>query len=448
VNIFETDYYALERDLIFITNEMTENGFPLNVPAAQGLLAELETRGADVAAELQIALPPREIVTEFWPKVNNKTKGYIKGELFLKRTIEPFNPNSGPQFAERMIDLHGWVPRIMTEGGAPAVNAKVLGTLAFPEAALLLQHKTIAKRVTMLTGEKGLLTTVGGDGCLHTSYRTLGTVTGRASHSPNVAQVPKVLRGKDGAILKGTDGAWGFEFRSLFGPPPGWLLVGSDMAGLELRCLAHALFPWDGGAFAVLVCNGDVHSTNQAAAGLASRETAKTLAYAIIYGAGDYRAGTIIDPDGDDEFHVRQIGAAAKQRLISGIPGFRDLFRWLDAFNSSEIPGLDGRPLFARKPHTRLNTMLQAMGSILCKRWIVMIGEELDRRGLIQGHNGDFMWMAWVHDEVIIAARTPQIAEIVAEVCKAAAVAAGAYYSFNCAIAAGSAVGQTWADIH
>ncbi len=443
---FQTDYYALERDTKYLCNEMTENGFRVDVTAAQTLLGDLEQRGGEVAAELQVALPPQWVETTITPKRDNKTRGYIKGVPFTKRKLIPFNPASGAQFAARMMALYAWQPRVLTDTGAPCTNAKVLGTLPYREAKVLLAYKTIAKRQTMLTGERGLLNTVGGDGYLHTEYFTLGTVTGRASHSPNVAQIPKVHSSKQHGVLKGVAGAWGFEFRSLFLPPPGWLLVGADMAGLELRNLAHYLSPYDNGQYSRLVCDGDVHTANQMAAGLDSRDTAKTLAYAVLYGAGDYRAGIIVDPDEDDEYMVRAIGQAAKEGLISGICGFQDLFRWVDSFGGNEIPGLDGRPLFARKKHTRLNTLLQACGAILCKRWLLLIAAELDRLGLYAGH--DFCFAAWIHDEVQIAVRTQEIAEIVRNVCIAMAVEAGRYYTLQCPTAGSAKIGANWAETH
>jgi hypothetical protein len=41
---FSTGYYSLERDVRVICNQMTENGFRVDVPGAQALTAELEQR--------------------------------------------------------------------------------------------------------------------------------------------------------------------------------------------------------------------------------------------------------------------------------------------------------------------------------------------------------------------------------------------------------------------
>jgi len=100
-----------------------------------------------------------------------------------------------------------------------------------------------------------------------------------------MAQVPRV-----GA-------PWGEECRSLFIATEGYVLVGVDASGLELRCLAHYTYPFDGGRYTEAILNGDVHTTNQEAAGLPDRDKAKTFIYALIYGAGEAKLGSIIDGD-------------------------------------------------------------------------------------------------------------------------------------------------------
>ena len=42
------------------------------------------------------------------------------------------------------------------------------------------------------------------------------------------------------------------------------------------------------------VVTGDIHTANQKAAGLPTRDAAKTFIYALIYGAGPAKIGTIV----------------------------------------------------------------------------------------------------------------------------------------------------------
>ena len=164
-----------------------------------------------------------------------------------------------------------------------------------------------------------------------------GTVTGRASHfKPNLAQVPA------------TRAPYGKQCRELFTVPPDYVLVGSDLSGLELRCLAHFLN--DGGDYAKEVIDGDVHTANMAAAGLATRDQAKTFIYALLYGAGNAKIGSIVGGDA-------AAGARLRQQFLDGFPAFASLLRAVKA--AVENKGHDRpdlRKLVVRSEHAALNT--------------------------------------------------------------------------------------------
>lgn len=77
-------------------------------------------------------------------------------------------------------------------------------------------------------------------------------------------------------------------------------MVGIDAAGLEGRCLAHYLYPYDHGEYAKAVREGkkehgtDIHTMNMKALGITSRDDAKTWFYAWLYGAGVGKLGKIL----------------------------------------------------------------------------------------------------------------------------------------------------------
>jgi DNA polymerase-1 len=450
-----TDWYALERDLLSTTLRIEAAGFPMNRSKAQALLAELQDAEAENAAALQLMLPPQDEIEVFIPKRNNKTKNYVAGVPFHKHREVGFNPASGAQFHSRMLVRYGvWPSTVTTKTGAPSVTAAVLATLPWPEAETLHHLKVATKRVGMLSGPNGFLTKLADDDRLHTVYHTLGTITGRCSHAPNAAQVPAIQKQKvqqpDGSTVEepliGASGAWGVEFRRLFHAPDGWTLVGVDLKGLEARVLAHYLAIWDGGDYARLVTGGaDLHAINQLNTGTSTRAAAKRLFFATIFGCGNRKAGTIVDPSEDDDATLTQLGKITKDALIAGITGFAELFQWLDAMPDDALPGLDGRPIFGRKRHARVNTIIQSAGAIISKRWIVLTDQALHDAGL--RWDTDFQIAAWVHDELVIACR-PEIAEQIAEIAKRCAVLAGEYYHLDCPMAADAHIGSTWADVH
>lgn len=441
------DWYRLELDVAYLCERLQRTGVPFDVPQAQALLAQLQTDADRYASDLQTAFPPQLVEEVFIPKRNNQTKGYQAGVPFIKRKLQAFNPGSHPQVVERLIARHGWQPTVLSAGGAPSVKTAVLETLAFPEAETLIRHRTVDKRISMMTGDNGWLTLFDqSDSRLHTQYFSHGTITGRATHKPNISQVPRVLLDADKQPLIGAAGRYGYECRSLFGPRPGWLMVGADMAGLELGCLAHYLAAYDGGSYAQTVTAGDPHALTQSATGLTSRDRAKRLIYATIYGCGALTAGGIVEPDESDQYVVREIGAAARTALIDGIAGFGALFRWLDSFNSNFIPGLDGRQLQVRKKFAALNTLLQSTGAILCKRWLVLCEQAIQQAGLV--HGVDYEFLIYNHDEQQWGARSVEIAEQIGQIAVEQAVAAGVHYDFACPTAGTSKIGKNWAETH
>ena len=147
------------------------------------------------------------------------------------------------------------------------VDESVLSGLDYPPCKLLTECLLVAKRIAQLAeGDQAWLKLVK-KGRIHGFINPNGAVTGRATHAyPNIAQVPA------------SGSPYGHECRELFGIPQGWnALVGADASGLELRCLAHFMAKWDGGAYGEILLNGDIHTANQEAAGLPTRNNAKTF---------------------------------------------------------------------------------------------------------------------------------------------------------------------------
>ena len=438
----------LEHEVAALCQRMTAFGFKMDMPALNALFADLSARSADLRRRLEAAFPPIERQTTFMPKRDNSKIGYKAGVPFIKRRMERFNPSSRAQIAERLELKYNWKAQRDGRTGNVILDDDVLKTLDFPEVALLREYMAIEKILAMSsTGRNAWMKMVDDDGVLHPRYRSCGAVTGRFTHSsPNIAQVPSVQKGKDGEVLLDIHGGFGWESRSCFTVPEGWYLVGADMSGLELRCLAHYLAEWDDGAYGRELLTGDIHTMNQKAAGLPSRAVAKTFTYGWLYGAGPELLGSYLVPDGTSEEKIKA-GKAAINKMLKALPALNKLRKWCaEQAKVGRIKAIDGRMLPVRKEHAALNTLLQSCGAIVCKWWSCRIVYLMEAEGFVWG--SDFGISANVHDENQIACRTLQIAERAASIAVQAAREAGEHFNLQCPLDGEAKIGRTWAETH
>ena len=110
------------------------------------------------------------------------------------------------------------------------------------------------------------------------------------------------------------------------------------------------------------------------------------------------------------------------------------------------LKGLDGRPLHVRSLHSALNLLLKSAGALICKKWILLLEENLINLGL--DHGADFQYMAWVHDEVQVACRTKEIAETVIKVAQESMRQAQEFFGFRVQLDTEGKIGRSWFDCH
>lgn len=424
-----TESVELEHSFAAVIQKQESQGFNFNEAAATDLYKRLLVRQSELSGELQAVFPPWEIREPFTPKVNNKTRGYVKGQTVDKVRSVIFNPSSRDHIADRLQVVRGWKPVDFTDNGKPKVDELVLSKLDYPEAKLLTEYLLIDKRIGQLaTGQNAWLKMVK-NSRIHGRVITNGAATGRCTHvKPNLAQVPSV------------GSPYGSECRALFHAPEGFQLVGADLSGLELRCLAHYMARFDEGHYGNIVVNGDIHTANQKAAGLPTRNNAKTFIYGFLYGAGPAKIGSII---GGDE----KAGRKLINKFMTSIPAIKHLRMAVSAAvkQNGHLKGLDGRTLPIRSEHAALNTLLQSAGAILSKRATVILYQNLTHKGYIWGE--DYAQVAHVHDEVQLIARK-EIADDVGKEAVKSFQLAGEYYNFRCPITGEYKIGSNWADTH
>ena len=416
----------LEHEVAEIIHEQEVAGFAFDTESAAKLYAKLSARKLELETELKETFPDWEVRTPFTPKVNNKKLGYEKGVPTYKVKTVQFNPGSRDHVANRLTTLRGWKPTDYTNDGKPKVDEMTLSKLPYPEAKILVEYYTLIKRLGQLGDGRQAWLKVERGGRIHGSCNTNGAVTGRATHAyPNVAQVPSC-----GA-------PYGRECRELFTVPKGMKLVGVDVSGLELRCLAHYMARYDGGAYGEDVVNGDIHTTNQRAAGLSERSQAKTFIYGFLYGAGVGKLGEIVGKGAKE-------GTVLKKRFLAKLPALATLIeRVQKAAERGYIVGLDGRHLKVRSPHSALNVLLQSAGALICKQWMVEFNNALIEQGLKESCTQ----VAWVHDEIQLETKedmSDEIGKLAVECIKRA----GDAFSIRCPLDGEYNIGDNWAETH
>jgi DNA polymerase I-like protein with 3'-5' exonuclease and polymerase domains len=404
---FSASSIRLEHTVRAIVDRQEKNGFTLDLPSASCLVARLSDESGAIEKEMQEIFPP--IVEE---RYSEKTGNRLKDKVTV------FNPGSRQQIASRLMDK-GWKPKNFTPTGHPIVDEGTLNKVDIPEAQKIAQYLLLQKRVSQI---KSWIDVVEDDGRVHGKVMTLKAISGRMAHySPNMAQIPAVYS------------PYGKECRSVWiTTNENYKLVGCDASSLELRCLAHYMNDPD---FTKEVVNGDIHTANQKMAGLDTRDQAKTFIYALIYGAGPEKIGSIVGGGAKE-------GKRIMDRFMKNMPALKFLRENVaKASASGYIRGLDGRLLKVRQQHAAVNLLLQGAGAIICKEWLRQITLAV-RQGAY-----DYRLVASIHDEYQFEVRADQ-AERFGEATKRAMKYVEENLKVRCPLDSEYKIGNNWAETH
>lgn len=434
----------IEQEFAKIISRQEKYGVYFNVEEAQKLHLEVleEARAIDDEMKETFGYLVRqgEVITPKADRTMIKNQPcpvrYFKDTPYCKVDFIKFNPGSRDQIVKVLQDKYNWKPVDFTEKGTPIVNEKVLSKLEYPEAKLLNKFLTIKKLLGQLSdGNNAWLKCVNPEtNRIYGSVDTLGAVSRRCTHSyPNMAQVPSNKAFK------------GHECRALFTVPKGKKLVGCDADALELRTLSHYMARHDDGKYAKAVDEGDkdngtdIHTLNQKAAGLPTRDDAKTFIYAFLYGAGDAKLGTIVKGTSDD-------GKKLKNAFFKKIPAIKELLEGVKEVykKNKTLKALDGNPFYIRSDHSALNTLLQGAGAIVMKVWLIFADQNLKKK-YTAGSQYEFVLN--VHDEAQVEC-DEDIAEDVAKILEDSFNNVTEYFNFRIPIRGTADIGDTWAETH
>ncbi len=179
------------------------------------VLARMETAGM---------LVDHGALSEFGARMDARVKE-LEARIY-DAAGETFNINSPKQLGAILFEKLELPHGKKTKTGW-STNADVLEKLRWenPIVADILQYRQYAKFKS--TYCDGLLKVIAPDGRIHTSFQMTVTATGRLSSTePNLQNIP-------------TRTELGSEFRRMFVPAGGCVLVDADYSQIELRLLAH-----------------------------------------------------------------------------------------------------------------------------------------------------------------------------------------------------------------
>jgi DNA polymerase-1 len=437
---FTPQSVRLEHSVAKIIDQQRRNGFELDMKKAMLLVAELQDKLSDVESKVHETFKPKVIEQELYPKYTksgalsklaqdfdnkgvrltddewaemNRTKTYV-----IRKTSIPFNLGSRKQIGEYLVDA-GWKPKNYTPTGQPIVDEGTLSKVkGIPEAALIAEYLMLQKRLAQVNS---WIKAVEPDGRIRGYVNPNGAVTGRMTHShPNTAQIPS------------TNSPYGKECRECWTVKKGNKLVGIDASGLELRMLAHYMNDED---YTNEILTGDIHTTNQNLAGLESRNQAKTFIYALLYGAGDAKLGSVAKQG-------KARGRELRNKFLDSLPSFKHLVQRVQRESKKGfLKGLDGRKITVRSEHAALNTLLQSAGAIVMKEALVILEKS------IQDMRLDARFVANVHDEWQIECRE-SVADKVGKLGVEAIIQAGKNLNLNCPLDGDYHVGDGWHETH
>lgn len=365
---------------------------------------------------------------------------------FSRISLRPTNLNSNAETKDFLLSL-GWEPLEWNVGDDGNRTSPKLSKDDPFEGIDGKLGRLVARRVQCrqrLSVIEGLYNSVREDGRIASVVNMLA-VTGRATHR-GIVNIPKA------------SSFYGKQMRQIFTSKDGYVLVGTDSAGNQLRQLAARM---NNKEYIYAMVAGkkedgtDPHTLTQRAGELESRDIAKNTIYCLLFGGGDTKlAKTAKKPQGS--------GGDLRAKLYKGLNGLGTLMenltkewkstakqRYNPKFNRMEyydgtITGLDGRPIKVPSEHQLLVYLLQSDEALHMSKAYCMTASRLNEKYV---WGVDYGIVGWIHDEIQIECRE-EIAEDVGKICRDSIRDAGEFFGISCPHAGESEIGKNWYETH
>jgi DNA polymerase I-like protein with 3'-5' exonuclease and polymerase domains len=410
----------MEHQVAQILTQQEIHGWYFNESEARNLESTLR-KELEVTTRILREQHPFVAGAMFTPKRDNRTQGYVAGAELQR--LKELNPTSRDHISWILQTHYGWTPTSITLTGKAVIDEVVLKEIGTDIALQFLTLLDLTKKLGMISEGVNAWQKLCTKSRIH-HHCSVSTNTYRCAHrNPNLAQVPSDER-----------------FRHLFTTPPGLVMVGADLSGIELRMLAHYLARFDEGRYADVLLHGDIHTENANKIGI-SRKLVKTVTYAFLYGAGDIKIGHSYDKQLSKKA-ARKKGREIRQAYIDAIPGLAQLLEKVQvASERGYVLGLDNRRIKFNSGHVALNYLLQGSAATVAKRWMVLSHDHIQQMSLCCNQ------LAFIHDELQYES-SPEHVDDLKSLLVLSAAEAGEYYNMRIPIAAEAKSGATWADVH
>lgn len=401
-------YFDIELPLVFVLFQMEKNGIVLDTE-------ELNSVGEDIQ------------------KASKKVEAELRSEMG-----QDINLNSSVQVGEYLATKLG-VPLSRTKTGRYATSEGELTKHAkqFEVIQKLLSYRMLSKLSS--TYVASLLSKVGADGRIHTTYNQMYVSTGRlASSNPNLQNIP-------------TTSEYGLAIKSSFVAPVGRTLVSFDYSQQELRILAHLsgeetlLSAFKSGRDVHKTTASQIFSVEYADVTPQMRGTGKTINFGIIYGMGSFGLSESlgITTEEADKFikafntNYPAISSYYKEYLRQGAStGYVStmLGRRKYVFESSSQKFIDNSTR-----RVLINYPIQGTAAELMKKAMVEVSQEVLAR------EQDTKLLLAVHDDLVF--EMPKDPEYVARVSNEIRRVMCNVYPLDVPIEVNVKVGRAWGDM-
>lgn len=302
-----------------------------------------------------------------------------KGRLGVKKPT--FNFDSATNIQWLLYDAIRCPVIEKTKGGKPSTDYDTVAALARSnhDLDLLVEYK--GDKTLFSTFVEGMLERVE-EGRIYPRFNVNGTTTGRISHSnPNLGNIPR-----EGPI------------RSFFVPDSGMVLVGADYSQLEV-VVEYAL-TGDEQLKKIITEGASKHDITAQGLGI-SRDKAKTLNFALQYGAGVHKVSTLLEITHAEAQQVYD----KYWKLYSGVSALRE--QTAKALSESgavtncfgrvrHFPKARNEYEKAKQERQAYNFLIQGVGADLCNRAFYTFSQSLKKGQAILS----------VHDEILAQVET------------------------------------------